>query len=148
MDCSMPGFPVLHHLCELTQSHVHWAGDTIQPSHPLLFPSPPAFNLSQNQGLFQWVHSYWNFLLHGACVCMYVHHSVMSNLLQTIDCSLPGFFLHWNFPGKNTGVGCHLLLQEIFPIQGLNPCLQCLLHWQMDSLSLEQPGEPYAAYKL
>ena len=47
MDCSMPGFPVFHHLSELAQTHVHWVGDTIQPSLPLSFPSPPAFNLSK-----------------------------------------------------------------------------------------------------
>ena len=52
MDCSMPGLPVYHQLLELTQTHVHRVGDTIQPSHPLLSPSPPAFNLSQHQGLF------------------------------------------------------------------------------------------------
>ena len=55
MDCSTP--TVLHHLQELTQPHVHWVGDAIQPSHPLLSPSPPDFNLSQFQGLFQWVSS-------------------------------------------------------------------------------------------
>ena len=53
MDCSMPGFPVLHHLLELSQTHVHWISDAIQPSHPLSPPSPPAFNLSQHQGFFQ-----------------------------------------------------------------------------------------------
>ena len=57
MDCSTPGFPVHHQLPEPAQTHVHWVGDAIQPSHPLLFPSPPAFNLSQHQGLFQWVGS-------------------------------------------------------------------------------------------
>ena len=46
MDCSTPGFPVHHQLPELTQTHVHWVGDAIQPSHPLSSPSPPAFNLS------------------------------------------------------------------------------------------------------
>ena len=53
MDCSTPGFPVHHHLLELAQTHVHRVGDAIQPSHPLLSLSPPAFNLSQHQGLFQ-----------------------------------------------------------------------------------------------
>ena len=53
MDCSTPGFPVHHQLPELVQIHVHRVSDTIQPSHPLLSPSPPAFNLSQQQGLFQ-----------------------------------------------------------------------------------------------
>ena len=53
MDCSMPGFPVLRLLPEFAQSLVHWVSDAIPPSHPLLFPSPPAFNLFQHQGLFQ-----------------------------------------------------------------------------------------------
>ena len=57
MNRSMPGFPVHHQLPELTQTHVHWVGDVIQPSFPLSSPSPPAFNLSQHQGLFQWVSS-------------------------------------------------------------------------------------------
>ena len=57
MDCSTPGLPVHHQLLEFTQTHVHWVGDAIQPSHPLSSPSPSAFNLSQHQGLFQWVSS-------------------------------------------------------------------------------------------
>ena len=67
MDCTTPGFPVHHQPSELTQTHVHWVADAIQPSHPLSSPSPPAFNHSQHQGLFQWVSSlhqvatYWSF---------------------------------------------------------------------------------------
>ena len=57
MDCSTPGFPVEHQLPELAQTHVHGVGDAIQSSHPLSSPSPPAFNLFQHQGLFQWVCS-------------------------------------------------------------------------------------------
>ena len=57
MGCRMPGFPVHHQLPQLAQTHVHWVGEAIQPSHPVLSPSPPAFNLSQHQGLFQWVSS-------------------------------------------------------------------------------------------
>ena len=57
MNCSTPGLPVHHQLLEFTQTHVHWVIDAIQPSHPLLSPSPPAFNLCQHQGLFQWVSS-------------------------------------------------------------------------------------------
>ena len=53
MGCSMPGFSVLHYLPEFAQIHVHWIGDDIQLSHLLSPPSPPAFNLSQHQGLFQ-----------------------------------------------------------------------------------------------
>ena len=67
MDCSMPDFPVHHQYAELAQTHVHWVGDAIQSSHPLSTPSPPAFNLSQHQGLFyesvlhiRW-QKYWNF---------------------------------------------------------------------------------------
>ena len=57
MDYSTPGLPVHHQLPDLTQTLVHWVGDGIQPSHPLLSPSPPALNLSQHQGLFIWVSS-------------------------------------------------------------------------------------------
>ena len=57
MNCSAPGLPVHHQLPESTQTHVHWVSDAIQPSHPLLSPSPPALNLSQHQGLFKWVSS-------------------------------------------------------------------------------------------
>ena len=60
MDCSMPsmpGLPILHHLLEHTQTHVHQVGDAIQPYHPMSSPSRPAFNLSQHQGLFKWVSS-------------------------------------------------------------------------------------------
>ena len=57
MNCSMPALPVYHQLPEFTQTHVHWVGDAIQTSYPLLSPSPPALNLSQHQGLFQWVRS-------------------------------------------------------------------------------------------
>ena len=68
MDCSMPGFPVHYQLLEqFTQTHVHWVGDAVQSSHPLLSLSPPAFNISQHQGLFKWVSyshgwpRYWSF---------------------------------------------------------------------------------------
>ena len=56
-DCSTPVFPVLHHLPDRAQTHAHRVGDAIQPSYPVLSPSPPAFNLSQHQGLFQSVSS-------------------------------------------------------------------------------------------
>ena len=53
MDCSTPGFPVIHCLLEFAPTHVHWVSDAVQPSHPVSSPSPPAFSLSQHQGLFQ-----------------------------------------------------------------------------------------------
>ena len=58
VDYSMPDFPVHHHLLQPAQTHVHRVADAIQPSHPLSSPSPPAFNLSQHQGLFHWISSY------------------------------------------------------------------------------------------
>ena len=57
MDCSTPGLPVHHQLLEFIKTYVHWAGDAMKPSHLLSPPSSPTFNLSQNQGLFQWVSS-------------------------------------------------------------------------------------------
>ena len=57
MNRSTPGLPVYHQLPESTQTHVHWVSDAIHPSHPLPSPSPPAFSLSQHQGLFKWVSS-------------------------------------------------------------------------------------------
>ena len=57
MDYSTSGSPILHHLPEFAQTHVHWVTDVIQSRHPLPSPSPPALNLSQHQGLFQWVSS-------------------------------------------------------------------------------------------
>ena len=57
MNHSTPGLPVHHQLPEFIQTHAHWVGDSIKPSHPLLSPSPPALNPSQHQSLFQWVNS-------------------------------------------------------------------------------------------
>ena len=57
MNWSKPGFPVFNYLLEFAQTHVHWVDNAIQPSHPLSSPSPPALNLSQDQGLFQCVGS-------------------------------------------------------------------------------------------
>ena len=69
-------------------------------------------------------------ILVGVCVCV---HSVMSDSFSTPKTVAHQAPCPWNFPGKNTGVGCHFLLRGIFPTQGLNPCL---LHWQLDSLPL------------
>ena len=82
MDCSTPGFPVHHQLPELAQTHVHRVCDAIKPSYPPLFPSPPAFNLSQHQDLFQWVSSLHQVakVLDPYEVCYYIFK--MSLLLQ------------------------------------------------------------------
>ena len=55
VECRTPGLPVHHQFPKFTQTHVHWVGDAIQQSHPLLSPYPPALNLSQHQGIFKWV---------------------------------------------------------------------------------------------
>ena len=112
MDCSTPGFPALDHLLELIQTHVHWVGDAIQPSGPLSSPSPPAFSLSQHQGLFKWVSSshqvakvlelqlqhqffqwifridflyYWlvgTLIVHGTLKSLLQHHGSKASILQ------------------------------------------------------------------
>ena len=65
-----------------------------------------------------------------------------SVLCDLMDCSLTGFSVPWDPPGKNTGVGCCALLQGIFPTKGLNLCLLHLLHWQAASLPLAPSGKP------
>ena len=64
--------------------------------------------------------------------------------MDYIACQAP--LCPWDSPGKNTGVGCHVLLQRIFPAQGLNPGLLSLLQWQVDSLLLSHQGKPWSAY--
>ena len=93
-----------------------WVGDAIQPSHPLLSPSPPA----PNPTLIDIKNRCTCFLITKSCLILY-------NTTDSISLLCP-----WDFPGKNFGMGCHLLLQGIFPIQGSNPHLG---HWQMDPLS-------------
>ena len=66
---------------------------------------------------------------------------VVSDCLQPMHCDPPGSSIHGDSPGKNTEVGCHALLQRIFPTKGSNPCLLHLLHWQADSLLLAPPGK-------
>jgi len=109
MDCSTPGLPVHRQLSKFTQTHVHWVGDAIQPSHPLSSPSP-AFSLFQHQGLFQWVSScirwprYWSFSFSispsneysGLISFKEISHSLMVGikLLQTIGGAI------WCYPVK------------------------------------------------
>ena len=123
LDCSTPAFPVLHYLLEFVQTHVHWFGDVIKPSHPLLPPSPPALNLSWHQGLFFYLCLKWKRRL------LSLQNSVLwlvlqplpsccfsqwcSTLCDPMECSL-WVLCPWDSPGKNTGVGYHSLLQGIF----------------------------------
>ena len=78
MDCSTSGLPVHHQLLEFTQTHVYWVGDAIQPSHPLSSPSPPAFNISQHQGLFECQF----FTSGGQSIGVSASASVIQSLLQ------------------------------------------------------------------
>ena len=94
--------------------------------------------------------------LYFAHLCVYVCVSLMSNVGMYSMLVLSRSFVSdsrdpmectrllcpWGSPGKDTGVGCHFLLQGIFPTQGSSPCVWCLLHWQVDSLPLSHPGSP------
>ena len=76
------------------------------------------------------------------CVCVCVcerTHSVTSDSSLPYGLELIRLPCPWSFPGSNTGVGCHFLLHGIFPTQGSNPSLLCLLRWQLDSLPLVPP---------
>ena len=113
MDCSTPGFPVHHQLLELTQTHTHQVGDAIKLSHPLSSPSPPTFNLSQHQGLFQGVSS---------------SHQVAKVLelqLQHQSFQVP---LSMTFSRQEYWTRCHFLLQGIFLTQGSSLSISHLLH--------------------
>ena len=106
MGCSTPGFPVLHHLPEFAQTHVHWVGDAIQPPHPLSSPSPPTFKLSQHQGLFQWVSSLHQVVSFNSIPYMYVFPKLVdvarglfrSSLLQMY------FIVSWTLPRASHGI--------------------------------------------
>ena len=129
MDCSTPGFPVHHQLPEFTQTHAHWVSAAIQPSHPLSSPSPPAFRLSQHQGLsnksvllIRWP-KYWSFSFkispsneYSGLISFRVDwldlHAVqgtLKNLLQhhSSKASVPQcsafFIVHLSYPCRTTG---------------------------------------------
>ena len=76
------------------------------------------------------------------CVCMNTQPLSCVWLFVTPWMQPARLLCPWDFPGKNTRVGCHALLQGIFPTQGLNPHLLGLLHWQVDSLPLSHLGSP------
>ena len=97
MDCSTPGFPVLHHLLEFAQTHVHWVNDTIQPSHPLSPTSPPALNLSHHLGLFEWVGS-----SHQVARVLELQHQSFQWIVRLISFRIVWFDLYtqwWNNVG-------------------------------------------------
>ena len=99
----------------------------------LLFPLILHFLIFQS-ALFLWLDSF-----HFVCVCVHTHScecSVVSDSLPAHGLWPTSLLCPWNFPGSNTGMGTYFLLQGIYSIQGLNPCLLRLLHWQADSLPL------------
>ena len=98
--------------------------------------------------IFLWVATYTELFVtlfpthadRGVCVLSHISHVQLFVTLWAV--SPPGSSVHGDPPGKNTGVGCHALLQGIFPTQGLNPHLSYLLHWLLYSLPLAPPGKP------
>ena len=93
----------------------------------------------------QWCNSEWLSFMEGwdlLCAVAQSLSHVQNVICNLMECSPPGSSVHVDSPGKNTGVGCHSLLQRIFPTQGLNPHLLSLLHWQADSLPAEPLGKP------
>ena len=94
-----------------------------------------------------WVHhdisKYDQLYSHKVAVCVYAQSCW--TFCNSMDCSLPDFFLHGDSPGKNTGVGCHFLLQGIVSTQGSN---SSLLHWQVNSLPLHHLGSPFKGYSV
>ena len=94
MDCSAPGLPVPHHLLEFAQVRVHWIGDAIQLFYPVSPPSPPAFSLSQQQGLFQWVaSSFFFFSFPVSCLFVSGGQSIgVSALASVLPMNIQGWF--------------------------------------------------------
>ena len=80
-----------------------------------------------------------------ACSVLCLVAQPYPTVCDPMDCSPPVFLCPWDFPGKNTGVGWHALLQGVFPTQGLNPLL---LHWQVGTLPLAPPGKPQLQFSL
>ena len=97
----------------------------------------------------QWCNSEWlSFMerVRFAVCCAQSLSRVQNVICNLMECSPPGSSVHVDSPGKNTRVGCHSLLQRIFPAQGLNPHLRSLLRWQADSLPAEPLGKPRDLY--
>ena len=89
------------------------------------------------QSFFKWP-GWW--LYRYACMHAFSVTKACPTFCDPMDCNLPDSICPWDSPGKHTGVGCHILFQ-IFPTQGLNPCLLHLLHWQAGSLPPGPPGK-------
>ena len=110
----------------------------------IFYPEPCSIHLlvliifSRNLRIF----SVQNHVIYTQNVCCVFSCSVVSDSFQPCELQPTRLLCPWNFPGKNAGRGSHFLLQGIFPTQGLNPHVLCLLHWQVGSLPLVLPGKP------
>ena len=163
MNHSIPGLHVHHKLPEFVQTHAHWVGDAIQPSHPLSSPSPPAPNPSQHQGLFQWVNSShevsnehpglvsfrmdWLDLLavQGTLKNLLQHNSSKASIFQhsaffTVQLSLPYMttgkniaLTRWTFVGKVMSLLFNMLFRLVITFLPKSKCL--LISW------LQSPSE-------
>ena len=144
MDCSTPGLPVHHQLLGLTQTHVHWVGDAIQPYHSLSFPFPPALNLSPHQGLFKWVTSSHQ-------VAKVLEFQLQHQSFQWIFKPRSPAVQEDSLPAepqgkhKNTGVGRLSLSPGYLPNPGIEPGSPAL---QADSLPTELSGKSLPCLKL
>ena len=116
--------------CRIFLTH-HWTGQGEQNLSVSLL-------LSVSPSLTQVEHSMKMLL----CACVLNHFSRVRLFVTPMDCSPIRFLCPWNFPGKNTGVGCHALFRGIFTTQGSNLRLLRVLHWQVGSLPLAPPGKP------
>ena len=138
MDCSMPGFPAHHQLPEPIQTHVHWVHDAIQPSYLLLSPSPPAFNLAQHQGLFQWVssshqvvkildfqHQSFQWIFRVSCHQYSSVAQLCLTLCDSMDYSTSGFAVHHQLP-ELAQTHVHQLSEAIQPSHSVIPFSSCL----------------------
>ena len=148
MDCSTPGFPVHHQLVEPAQTRVHRVSDAIQPSHPLSSPFPPAFNLSQHQGLFQWVGSsnqvvkLLEFQLHHQSFQWMLYCAVLSHVWLLVS---PWTVAHQGtlsvgFPRQEYWSGLPFPSPGDLSNSGIKPRSPAL---QTDSLPSEPPGKPF-----
>ena len=123
MDCSTPGLPVLHHLPELAQTHVHGVGVAIQTSRPLLSQLRRGYEQTPQSFQYTYLES--------------LSRARLFATPWTVACTK--LLRPWDFPRKSTEVGCHLLLQGIFPTQGSNPGL---LHCRQTLYCLSHQGSP------
>ena len=147
MNRSTPGLPVHHQLPESTQTHAHRVRDAIQPSHPLSSPSSPAPNpssirvFSNESTLCIRRLKYWSFSF--SISLSNEHPGLISFQLCPILCDPHGLYNQWNFPGQNTGVGSHPILQGIFPTQGSKPGLP---HCRRILYQLSYMGSPRSTW--